>query len=625
MTPFTSFSRYALALLLLSGIPLTLAGERTKKETPVESTPEKSSETPSNLPTSVRSSLKLSPEEAALALKAALSGALSTEEQAWIQLYYAEALRRQGDPQARAAFEQLAVDYPNHKARTAAVVAMALIDTGGGVPGGNARATLDLMSEDGIPDSLNADRFLALARAAKAENNAELLEKYSEKAKKYAAAVGKSSGQDMTAALGALTEGTEPPDLSTDLAAISLIRNALNAGDFPTVLAQAARFPTEFPTSPFAKEASYARQRAEAGTKPIRNKIAVLLPASGEFAPAARTVRAAIELAQKQEPGLDVVFLDSAGTGAGCVTQLNEAVTKQGASLILGPLLKDEAAGCAPVAQDMHVPMLALTSWEDVISAGDQVFRAYPSTQQLVDALLRETLTVRGLKKYAIVHPKNSYGENARIAMEKALATSGGKVSAVISYETSTADFRRTAQALKAKDPTLGYDAIFIPDSYQRVALLASALAYESFPIGNMRRSSHTPITLLGLNGWDNPELVRRGGSYVQDAIFVDAFDPASSDPVVQSFISNYQNKTQAMPTLVEAVAYDTLRLVGQAIATPESDLTVALRAITLTEAVAGTIRMGEDRQIQRSWRILTVDSTGIVPLPVWNPATPSE
>jgi ABC-type branched-subunit amino acid transport system substrate-binding protein len=602
---------WALALSLVAGlglvysVPTSLAGDR-------------------DIPEVARKSETMTAKAAVSALSQALAdNSWSEEAEGWLLLYYAEALRRSGSSEARAAFEDLAEDFSNHRAKKGAILGMALVDIGSGIPNGNSRATLELMAEDGLPASMNADRFLALARAAAEEGDTTALKKYREKAEKYASISDKDTDRRVGRELSGMNEpATAAPSEVTDAITIATIRSALIRADFPTVIRESDRFLNEFASSPYAIEAGYARQRAQAGVAPERNKLVVLLPSTGSYAPAARTVKAAIELALAKEPSLSVSFLDSAGTGDGCVKQLTEAVMKQGAAMILGPMLKEEAVKCAPLAQSMHVPLLALTSWEDVIAAGDQVFRVYPSTGQLTHALLQETVVVRGLKRNAVLYPKNSYGENALEAFKADAAARGASVVTAIGYDPATVDFRKTAQSLKAQDSSLPYDAIFIPDSYQRVALLASALAYESIPVGRFRHG-RVPIVLLGLNGWNNPELVRRGGNYVLDSIFIDAFDALSSDPVVADFLTAYKDKTGGVPTLVEAVAYDSLRLAARAAFSSEADLSLALKSAVVSESIVGMLRVTEDRQVERRWRILTVDGTGIVPLPVWAPPTP--
>jgi ABC-type branched-subunit amino acid transport system substrate-binding protein len=228
------------------------------------------------------------------------------------------------------------------------------------------------------------------------------------------------------------------------------------------------------------------------------------------------------------------------------------------------------------------------------------------------------------MKRYAALYPKNPYGENAEKIFESQLSAAGGSLVVAISYDPNAVDFTKTAAALKAKDPSLSYDAIFIPDNYARVGLLAPALAFQELPVGHFRpHSSSTPIVLVGLNSWNNDEFPRRGGTYVVDSIFVDAFNPHLEDVVISDFVTSYKEKTGATPTLVEAVGYDTVRLVSSAVKDDEPDLEVALKAVQLADPIAGTQQVTNTREISRSYRMLTVEHGGIEPLPVWQP--PSE
>ncbi len=602
---------------------------------------------------------------------------LSSADQLWIRLYLAESLRLAGEPVlARQQFERVATGSADPGAANAARLGLALID-GAGNPGGNILATLTYLSEDSVPDTLNADRFLALVSAGLREHapEEEMLI-WAKKARAYAASdeavqrrvsrelgrlgIGSPAAQVATPAPaaaatapaatstsmrpvlktrpdkgGKAAPGAEQPGGQTavkpegqpaageeplgppDQLAIEALRAAVWKGDAATVLQEAGRFTAELAGSPYAAEAGWAQKRAAAGVWPKRSRVAVLLPQSGTWAPAGRNLRVAMELAAAGS-GLELVFYDTAGSGTTCTGKLEEAFLKQGAAMVIGPLLKEEAQQCAPMAQAMHLPMVALTSWEDVAAAGDQVFRAYPSTNQLINGLLRETWDVRAMRRYGVLYPKNNYGETARAAFVAALKAKGTAPVAAVAYETTSVDFRKTAVALKTALAGEVLDALFIPDAYQRVALIASALAFEDLSVGRFRGRSG-PITLIGLNGWHNPELVRRGGQYVQDSIFIDAFYEDVDDPVVGGFIDAYKGKVGAMPTLVEAVGYDSVRLAAAAAGRAELP-DEALRLAQLKQPLTGMLTMGADRQWSRSWRLLTITSGGIEPLPVWAP-----
>ncbi len=608
------------------------------------------------LPDVVEHALGMRNRTAAIALLEREAKGADDTDAPMILLHAAELRRLAGQAEeARAAFQRITEEWPASPAKDPAVLGLTVIDAGASASG-NALATLALIDDDGVPDTLNADRYVLLAKAKAAEGADESAVKaLSDKALAYAAAA-RDVERRVTKAVVAIETQPEAEPISegpADLAAIEQIRAAVAAGDLARAGELAARFAEAFPDSPFVREADYAKRRAATGVKPDPGLVAVLLPTTGSYALPAANLRAAIELGNEHAGGkLRLAFFDTGGTPEGCVKALEKATIEQGASLVLGPLLKEEALVCAPAAQAIHVPMITLTSSEEVLVAGDQVYRAFPSTEQQVEALLEETYDTRAIKRYAILHPTTPFGENAARIFTDAVTARGGTVTVRQSYDPNASDFRAPVKLLGKKDykaraseyarlkkdaekakqdpdkvvlpPIIEYDAIFIPDNYQRVALIAAALAFEEFPVGRFKaRREDTPIPLLGLSAWNNDELARRGGAYVQDSIFVDAFDPRVDDAPTDTFLDAWKEKGKGDATVVEAVAYDTTRLLAQIVATG-GDRAAALGAARLTNPVAGTTGFGPDRQLGRAWRLLTVTREGVGPLQPPEPAEPS-
>ncbi len=529
-------------------------------------------------------------------------------------LYVAELKRLAGDDTARATFEQVAGEYPSSGAKNAAVLGMALVDAKGAASG-NARSTLELINDVGVPDTMNADRWLLIA-LARAGDGASL-DKVREAADK-AIQASESDGptqKRIARAVAALDldkpPASENPDQSPDDAALARIRTSLRAGDLDTVKQEASTFQSRFPSSPHTTEVATAAARAAANRPPDFHRIAVLLPLTGKYAQPAASLRSAIEQAGAQLGGdYTLAFYDTAGSPDQCSTVLQKAVIEEGATIVIGPLTKEEAAKCAPAAQALHTAMLTLTSSADVLAAGDQIFRPYPTSEEQVRALVGETLGHRSMHTYAIIHPKTVYGENAAKAFVNEVAAGGGSVTIDIGYDPATADFRSVAKQLPGK----AFEAIFIPDTYQTVALIASAIAYQEISVGAFQKPDGPPaVPLLGLNAWHNDEIARRGGAYVQDGIFVDAFDAHSLDPAVAKFVEGW--KGAAAPSVVDAIGYDSVLLAGAALAAG-GDPAEALATVEIKGAVAGTLGFNANREARRSWRLLTIAKTGVVPLP---------
>ena len=628
MARSTPLSRAARTLVVLSLLGLTAAAPR--------------------LPSTIDEALGMRSRTAGAALLTTTAKDAEPADVPFLLLYAAELRRLAGEStEARDLFQRVTEEYPASPAKDPAVLGLTVIDAGDAASG-NTLATLALIADKNVPDTLNADRYLLLARAKAAEGaDTSAVRALTDKAVRYAAST-KDVSKRVSKAVGALdAPSTEPAPAEkgpADLAAIEEIRAAVLKGDLARAGELAAAFPERFAGSPFAQEAAYAKRRADGGVKVDPSLVAVLLPSSGNFALPAESLRAAIELGNRHAGGaLKLAFFDSGGTPEACVTALEKATIEQGASLVIGPLLKEEALACAPAAQAIHVPMVTLTSSEEVLAAGDQVFRAMPSTEQQVEALLLETFDTRAMKRYAILHPTTPFGENTARIFADAVAARGGTVTARQSYDPAAKDFRAPAKLLGKKDykarsgefaqlrreaerarqdpdkvvlpPLIDYDAIFIPDSYQRVALIASALAFEEFPVGRFKaRRDETPIPLLGLSAWNNDELARRGGTYVQDSIFVDAFDARVDSAEVDGFLSAWKDLGKGEPTVVEAVGYDTARLLAQVVGT-SGDRATALATLRLADPVAGTVGFTPARQMSRTWRMLTVTREGVKPL----------
>lgn len=585
---------------------------------------------------------------AAASIEAEAQTTADANQLAVLLLYAGELRRLNGEPAlARKHFERVAGDFPSSPARNPAKLGLAVLDANGAASG-NTLATLELIGDSGVPDTLNADRYLLILQEAAARATPAELTALAKKARAYAA-----GDKEVARRIQKATErwiGEVPPPVPTgpkappDLAAIESMRRDLAAGELAEAGEAARKFLESFPDSPFAREAGYAVRRADKGVKSDPKRVAVLLPLTGDYAIPAGNLRHAITLANEVGGNrATLVFKDTAGKPEQCVAMLEAAVIDEGAAIVIGPLRKEEALTCAPAAQALHVPMLTLSSAVELAAVGDQVFRPFPATEELVEGLLDEVYDRRGLHQYAVLHPKTAYGENAARAFAAAVTRRGGTVLASIGYDPEATDFRSVAKQLGQKDykarasefaslkaqasarggdpskvvlpPQVDFEAIFIPDSYQRVALLASSLAFEEFAVGSFRpRVGDMPIQLCGLNAWNNDDLARRGGNYVLGSIFVDAFDARAKDSATAQFVDRWRDDAPADPSVVEAVGYDTMGLVLAAIAAG-GDPGTALLAARLENGVAGTRGFAADRHADRSWRLLTVTRSGIASL----------
>ncbi|MCB9780162.1 MAG: penicillin-binding protein activator [Alphaproteobacteria bacterium] len=596
------------------------------------------------------------------ALEEYLAGRPDEEVAPWAKVWAGEQRRLAGDDKvARKWFERAALDHPTHPVKDAAVLGMAVIDAGGNLSG-NTLATLQLMDPESAPDTLRADRLRILARTAANEGTpGKKTREMAERA--LALADGDPTVRDrvrmiLADLLPVASGGGEAPatiDSSGNIIppeelALQRARKAMADGRHAEVIEQADAVAAAWPDSPAAEQLKWLKKRAEAGDPTMAGRVAVMLPLSGEYGPPAQRIRDAIQLANTQLGGaLELVVVDTAGDPAKAVKQVQELVLDKGAVAILGPLHRDVVDATAPVAQGLGVPMVALTQSGDPTAAGDYVFRGFLSIEDQVAALVDHAAEQRGLLRFAVLHPRNSYGETARDLFGSAVAAKGGAVVRIVSYDPEATNFTKAAQELGGKDyvgraaefrelkraaverrqdpdkvvlpPVIDYDALFVPDNFRRTALVASALAYEEFPIGTFRPSfGGDGVALLGLNGWHNDTVVELGGDYMRGAVFVDAWDEDANDAAVVSFKDAYSGAYGRQPVLLDAVAYDAARLLASAVQAGGDDrdeIREKLLEVGIIGPVTQATGFGDDREIERALYVLEIGENRIAP---WQP-----
>jgi ABC-type branched-subunit amino acid transport system substrate-binding protein len=106
-----------------------------------------------------------------------------------------------------------------------------------------------------------------------------------------------------------------------------------------------------------------------------------------------------------------------------------------------------------------------------------------------------------------------------------------------------------SAAEMRATNGKLAYEALYLPRSFERLQFLVPA----------MRLLNITGITVLGESGWNHPQLVKRAGTFVEGAVFMDGFFAGASDPQVREFVQDYRAMFNATPDLMAAQSHDAM------------------------------------------------------------------
>jgi branched-chain amino acid transport system substrate-binding protein len=364
------------------------------------------------------------------------------------------------------------------------------------------------------------------------------------------------------------------------------------------------RMSEEHPDDVFTLHIQTLLARMERKGEPGICTIGCLLPLTGKYERFGTGVLDAMLLGARafqspEQKGSSIRLLvrDTQGDPEVGVQRLRELAEDPSVVGVVGPLRASVAFRCAEEAQSLQIPMIALSQREDVARVGDYVFQNGLTIRQQVDTLVEFVMDEMGLSSFAVLYPKDAYGTLSRDLLESKVLEMGGEVVSVVPYDEGETDFqdeirqlvgpkfleeveRREREREEARlfeegvepglqgeqagtgegaplgeeeaeeEPLLPpFQALFIPDHYRKVALIAPHLAFYEV----------NEITLLGTNAWNSPQLVELAGEYVRDAIFTDGFFPESDMPSVREFVENYMRAFQAVPRVLEAQGYDSL------------------------------------------------------------------
>ncbi len=297
--------------------------------------------------------------------------------------------------------------------------------------------------------------------------------------------------------------------------------------------------------------------------------------------------------------GLRIVVRDSQGTAEGAVRAVRELAAEEDLVAIVGPLLGATAAAAAVEANFLEVPMLALTSREEVPRERPYVFRFRTTPDDEIRALVDHAAGQLGARRFAVLYPKDVYGRRMRDHFWQAVEDHGGFVVASSGYDPNSTDFAdpirrmigysllskgeeealehrealmRRGRRLEASDaavarsvayrilgpkgeplpPRVDFDALFIPDSHDKVVLIAPQLTFHE--VGG--------VVLLGTGDWVHEDLVRIGREHVKGSVISAPFDPESRFPFVSEFVEDYSHTFEGRPDVFSAHGYDVTRLV---------------------------------------------------------------
>jgi ABC-type branched-subunit amino acid transport system substrate-binding protein len=388
----------------------------------------------------------------------------------------------------------------------------------------------------------------------------------------------------------------------------------------------------QFPDEEAAAQAFQVLQDMNIHSEYQRHTIGCLLPLSGTYESYGKKALKGIELAHNQfaelnpDTPLTIVMKDTESDSQKTVEAVKE-LAESGVAAIIGPVATADIA--AAEAQKYGIPIITLTQKDRITSIGPFVFRHFMTPGAQTEAIASFTVKKLGLSRFAILYPDEPYGVNFMNLFKEQVESAGGIVVAIQAYDPLQTDFRETLQKLSSRyspvpddsktsgtvkrmgpasaalDTTYSsseeFEALFIPDSPQKLAVVIPQLAY-----GNLR-----PSYLLGTNLWHSARLIHNGGPSIQGSILPDGFFAESKSETVQRFVRIFHNAYKETPGYIEAISYDTAMMMFEIVSNPG----ILFRSSMIQEilrpdgysGVTGNYRFDNNREAQKKLFLLQI------------------
>ena len=355
-------------------------------------------------------------------------------------------------------------------------------------------------------------------------------------------------------------------------------------------------FLEDYPEHPYRKKSLlYVKQLKNISqTSPFT--IGVALPLSGKYARYGIKSLNGIQLAynmfssqyNRSNLPIKLAIIDTSKGIEHSKNAVLSLISKDKVIAIIGGLRTTISKEIAQICQNMSIPNLSLTQDSQVPNIGQYIFSTAMNLENQIRVLVKNSIKKLAIKKFAIFYPEDNYGKKAMNLFWDEVKKNNAKVVAVEKYALNLADYREPIKKLlsifyltprhseyilekksitEAKGrpvlssevklpPIVDFDALFIPDDANTVSKIAPYLSFFNAK----------GITLIGLNTWHNKIFLERGEHYVDGAMLVDGFHKNGYSTQTRSFTKDFKKIFSRDPSIFEAQAYDTSKILLNAI-----------------------------------------------------------
>jgi len=285
------------------------------------------------------------------------------------------------------------------------------------------------------------------------------------------------------------------------------------------------------------------------------------------------------------------VKYDNKSEPAEATTLANKLITQDKVIAILGPATSGPFKAEIPVANSKKVPIATGSATaDDVTLTSDGKVQEYVFRVCFIDSFqgtamakyASENLSVK--KAVIIMDSSSDYGKGLAKNFKENFEKAGGTIVAEEAYVAKDTDFNAILTKIKGLD----FDVIYIPGYYNEAGLIIK-----------QARALGITAPILGADGFDSPVLLELAGAEaLNNVYFTNHYSSLDKDPAVIKFIEDFKAKYNKEPDAFNALGYDLVKFVADAIGRAEKlngeSVKKALEETENFTGVTGTLSVDE-------------------------------
>jgi len=349
-------------------------------------------------------------------------------------------------------------------------------------------------------------------------------------------------------------------------------------------------------------------------------KVGLITPLSGDVKTYGESVKNAFnmaleEYAKKGKYKIEPIIADDRNDPTEGANAALKLITQDRVVAIIGPVTSKVAIPVSEIANGNRIPMISGTATNPKVTTSEGKRKPYVFRACYIDPF-QGTIGARFVSKQikqktaAVLYDVgNDYSKGLAEYFKSTFTKGGGVVVAYESYQKDDVDFSGIITKVGTKKP----DVIYIPDYYNKVALIAKQI-----------REKGLKGVLVGGDGWDSPELLKIGGKAVVGGYFTNHYSPDRKDPVAEAFIKKYKARYGVVPDTFAALKYDATMIFLKALdgaKKPNSqEIVKLLGALKNYKGVTGNMSFDRNGDAVKSVVILKVEKGGFKYMATVNP-----